>query len=1011
MTPAATMQSVILALQDFWTSRGCLIWQPYYTQVGAGTMNPATFLRVLGPEPWRVAYVEPSVRPDDARFGENPNRLQQHYQFQVILKPDPGDPQEQYLESLAAIGLDLARHDIRFVEDKWESPALGAWGLGWEVWLDGQEITQFTYFQQAGGQALDPVSVEITYGLERILIGMLSLDHFKDIPWNGSRSYGDVLLAGEVEHSRYYLEQADVGRLGALFTLNEEEARAALERGLVLPAYDHLLRCSHLFNALDARGAVGVTERAALFGRMRALSRAVAERYVEQRRALEFPWLSEATPGAGAIVDESTPPPSGPEDFVLEVGTEELPAGDVSLAVRSLQERAPALLAEHGLEHGGVRAAGTPRRLVVEVDRLAARQAETVETVKGPPEARAFDGDGWPTPAARGWARKFGLDAGREALRAMVAEIDGGRYLVAQVRRSGEAASEVLARHVLPRLVGGIEFEQTMRWIGVPGEAAEAVALRRTAFARPIRWIVALHGAHLVPFEFAGLRAGRRTRGLRLREPEAITLDDAATFAAALAEAGVVLDPAERRRAILEQVDALARQVGGRVAPDEALLEEVANQVEAPHAVRGAFDPAFLSAPPEVLVAVMKKHQRYFPVEDKAGRLMPYFIAVRNGDGAGLDTVRAGNEHVLRARFADALFFLRKDRQGHAEHFRSKTALLTFQRDLGSMLDKSERMKRLVLPLSEEVFRMDRPTRAHAVRAAELCKADLATAIVTEMTSLQGVIGRIYAREWWGEPEAVAQAIFEHYLPRFAGDALPESAAGAAVGVADRLDTLAGLFAVGLQPTGARDPFALRRTAIGLVQILVSRGLRFDLEVWLRQAGAWLGDAFSEDALRACLEFIAARQEALLLAEGYRHDVVTAVLAAQGHDPAGAARAAAALTAAIQEPDWLPVLQAYARCARIVRNEKVHGVVDPRRLSQPEERTLFAALENTPRPIDSVPTLVGSLRALVPPITAFFDEVLVMDPDAKVRADRLALVQRVVELADGIADLSKLEGF
>src|SRR3972149_6854391 len=362
--PKSTFQSIILTLQQFWAERGCVLWQPYYTQVGAGTMNPATFLRVLGPEPWNVAYVEPSVRPDDGRYGENPNRFQQHTQFQVILKPDPTNPQEIYLESLKAIGIDPRQHDIRFVEDNWEQPAISAWGLGWEVWLDGQEITQFTYFQQAGGQMLDPVSVEITYGLERILIGMLGLDHFKDIPWNDRLRYGDLLLQAEAEQSRYSLEQADINHMSTLFAIHEDEARAALEHGLVLPAYDNLLRCSHLFNVLDARGAVGGTERAAPFGRMRELSRTISEKYIEQRRGL---------------------------------------------ALASLEQRAPALLEEHHLKHRGIRISGTPRRLVVEIAGLAPTQGEVVEVVKGPPEARAFDTAGSPTQAAPGWARKQGL--------------------------------------------------------------------------------------------------------------------------------------------------------------------------------------------------------------------------------------------------------------------------------------------------------------------------------------------------------------------------------------------------------------------------------------------------------------------------------------------------------------------------------------------------------------------------------------------------------------------------
>ena len=291
MKESLTFQEAILRLNQFWADQGCLIWQPYNVQVGAGTMNPATVLRVLGPEPWNVAYVEPSVRPADGRYGENPNRWQQWYQYQVILKPDPGNPQEIFLESLEALGINRREHDIRFVEDNWASPALGAWGLGWEVWLDGQEITQFTYFQQAGGFSLDPVSVEITYGLERIMLPLQDVRGFPEIEWLDGLTYGDVFLRSEVEHCIYNFEQADVERLTQLYDLYEAEAENALERGLVIPAHDYVLKCSHTFNVLDSRGAVGVTERARYFARMRELARRVSEAYVKQREEMGFPLL------------------------------------------------------------------------------------------------------------------------------------------------------------------------------------------------------------------------------------------------------------------------------------------------------------------------------------------------------------------------------------------------------------------------------------------------------------------------------------------------------------------------------------------------------------------------------------------------------------------------------------------------------------------------------------------------------------------------------------------------
>lgn len=284
-------QRLIMELQRFWASKGCVIQQPYDMEVGAGTFHPATFLRVLGPEPWQVAYVEPSRRPTDGRYGENPNRLQHYYQFQVILKPSPLDVQELYLDSLRHLGIDPLEHDIRFVEDDWESPTLGAWGLGWEVWLDGMEITQFTYFQQAGGIDLDPISVEITYGVERIAMYLQGVENVFEVVWKEGITYGDIHLQGEVEFSRYNFEEADVEMLFRLFDMYEAEAKRLLDKGLVLPAYDYCLKCSHTFNLLEARGAISVTERMGFILRVREIARRCAEAYLKQREEMGYPLL------------------------------------------------------------------------------------------------------------------------------------------------------------------------------------------------------------------------------------------------------------------------------------------------------------------------------------------------------------------------------------------------------------------------------------------------------------------------------------------------------------------------------------------------------------------------------------------------------------------------------------------------------------------------------------------------------------------------------------------------
>ena len=288
-----TFQELILALQNYWANHGCIIQQPYDTEKGAGTFHPATFLRALGPEPWNVAYVEPSRRPTDGRYGENPNRLQHYYQFQVILKPSPMNIQELYLDSLKSFGIDPAKHDIRFVEDDWESPTLGAWGLGWEVWLDGMEITQFTYFQQCGGIDLKPIPGELTYGIERIAMYIQGVDNVYDLDWGGGIKYGDVHHQTEVEFSIYNFEEADTGMMLQLFDMFEKECIRLAEKALVFPAYDYVLKCSHAFNMLDARGAISVTERAHYIGRVRNLSRLCAEAYVAQREKMGFPLLKK----------------------------------------------------------------------------------------------------------------------------------------------------------------------------------------------------------------------------------------------------------------------------------------------------------------------------------------------------------------------------------------------------------------------------------------------------------------------------------------------------------------------------------------------------------------------------------------------------------------------------------------------------------------------------------------------------------------------------------------------
>jgi glycyl-tRNA synthetase len=1002
----SSFQSIILKLQDFWASKGCLITQPYYTQVGAGTMNPATFLRVLGPEPWNVAYVEPSVRPDDGRYGENPNRFQLHTQFQVILKPDPGNPQELYLESLKALGIDPRQHDIRFVEDNWEQPAISAWGLGWEVWLDGQEITQFTYFQQMGGVTLDPVSVEITYGLERILIALNNAKAIWNEDYGVGVTYGEIRRQEEFEHSKYYFETADIERVRAMYDLFSAEADACLAAGLIVPAHDYVLKCSHSFNILDTRGAISVAERQAFFRRIRELARGVAVAYEEQRKGLEYPLLKSTESGKpkAAALDLSAFR-NQPSAFLLEIGVEELPADDVDTAYAALSARVPTLLKELNLAHGDVRIFTTPRRLVVSVDSLSPNQPDREDLVKGPPADKAIvghvsdvtdsaDGESHATSvtytqAAIGFAKKNGIDTKDLIVR----EEGNNKYVFALVKQTGRPTPEVLAE-ALPKLVADIKFEKSMRWndSGV-------------SFSRPIRWYVALLGDMVIPFEYAGVVSGNTSRGLRPYDSPEIKIPSADKYFDIIREAGILLDKEERKAAIVEQVNQAAALIGGQAIIDDGLLNEVTNLVEMPTAVMGGFNEEFLALPRDVLISVMKKHQRYFPIE-KNGKLLAHFVAIRNGDDIGIDTVREGNEHVLGARFADANFFVREDIKLKLEAYRPKLSSLTFHTKLGSMLDKSDRMLKLGAEIGGLLGFKDMMLIKTLARAVYLSKADLVTQMVTEMTSLQGIIGGEYALRS-GEAPEVAQAIAEQYKT------VPQSKPGMALALTDRLDSLVGLFAAGLAPTGAKDPFGLRRAAIGVVTPLIEHDVDFDLALAVQKFAAAQPIPVNAEVQKQVLDFIAGRLSVVLKESGYKHDVVEAVLAEQSANPAAAARAVKQLSAWVGRADWHEILPGFARCVRILKTiDDKPQTMDESRLVDAEEKALFKAIQDTVKGQPStVDEFLNIVVALIPSINAFFDKVLVMAEDEKVKRNRLALVGQIARLSNGIADLSKLEGF
>ncbi len=1004
MSQPLNFQQAILKLHEFWADQGCVIWEPYNIQVGAGTGNPATLLRVLGPEPWRVAYVEPSIRPDDGRYGENPNRMQRFYQYQVILKPDPGNPQEIYLQSLQALGINPRQHDIRFVEDNWESPALGAWGLGWEVWLDGQEITQFTYFQQAGGLELEPVSVEITYGIERIVLALQNKNSAWEIDWLSGITYHDIMFNEEVEHCRYFFDVADVDALKQVYDTYEREYYRALEGDALISAYDYVLKCSHLFNVLDTRGAIGVTERASYFRRMRDMTRTIARQYVAKREELGHPLMkmAEKWQPKPAQLAENVPaqsPPTEPADLLLEIGVEELPAHDVDDALDQIEAAAQSVLADLRLHYEMLKVYATPRRLVIHAQNLAPRQTDIETVEKGPPANRAFDEDGNPTKAAQGFARGKGVDV--SALQ--VESIDGGDYVTALVREEGQPTVAVLV-DALPKLIDSIKFSRSMRWNET-----------RATFSRPVRWILALFGGSVIPFSYAGVVSGSITRSLRPYGAEPQQVADPQGYFDAMKQQAIILDREERREMIQKQVNALAEQVGGRVPVMPALLAEVTNLVEAPTALRGEFEHQYLELPRDVLVTVMRKHQRYFPVEDAAGDLMPYFIAVRNGDGEHLDKVIHGNEHVIRARFSDADFFYREDLKKPLAAYLPRLDTLTFQENLGSMLAKNERVAGLVVELGD-LLGIDFADVTVAQEAAEIAKADLATSMVVEMTSLQGIMGREYALKS-GYSQEVADVVFEHWLPRSADDILPASHAGMLLALADRLDSLVGLFAAGLAPKSTADPYGLRRAALGIIQIMIDNALDADLKAAVNLVAEAQPVPVSAEHKAQVLDFIAGRLRVWLQDSGWAVDVINAVLAEQSSNPYHALQGVEQLSVWVRRDDWELILDGFARCVRITRSESETYPVNPDLFQQPEENALYDAYQLAHARLDSnVDSFLRAFAPMIPAINAYFgsgkgDGVLVNAEDPAIRKNRLGLLQAISAMQQGRADLSELAGF
>jgi glycyl-tRNA synthetase len=1005
-----TFQEIILALEKFWADHGCIIQQPCDIEVGAGTFNSATFLRCLGPEPWRVAYVEPVRRPADGRYAENPFRVGAYYQYQVILKPAPENVLPLYLESLYHLGISPRKNDIRFVEDDWESPTLGASGLGWEVWWNGAEVTQFTYFQQMGSIDLDPICAEITYGLERIALYLQNVDDFFEIRWNEHLNYGDVHRQSEVEYSTYNFEHANVDMLFELFSTYEKETHACLDAGLVLPATDHVLKCSHTFNMLDARGVISVTERVSYIERVRRLAQRIARAYVKQREEMEHPLIGKWA-AVGGICNPDASETQGSEnitqetaDLLFEIGTEEIPASYVPPVLEQLRETAAKSLTNHRIPFGDVETLGTPRRITLSIKDIKTLQESEETEVVGPPKRIAYDENGEPTKAAVGFAKTQGVEL--TALR--IVETERGEYVAVSKLETGVPTREIL-KTLLTEWTEAFRFPKTMRW---ETESEEPRAFAR--FARPIRWLVALLGDEIVNCTYGAAHAGRLTYGHRSLHPEPITLDsaDLNTYVEKLRAVGVLVCPKERRDTIEKQVRDVLAVEGSLPKLDEELLDTVNYLVENPQPIVGNFNESHLEIPSEVLITAMKKHQRYFPMWKSESVLAAKFVTISNGTDGNIDGVRHGNERVLHARLNDAEFFYSEDQKTSLADKVERLGAVVFHAKLGSLLDKAERLKALVQFISTE-SQVPETTTRHAERAAWLCKADLTTHMVIEFPSLQGITGRYYAQNG-GEAEPVATAIAEHYQPLGADTPLPETEVGALVAIADKLDTIVGYFGIEERPTGSQDPYSLRRHTLGTIRILQDRKLPLSLDAIVEKAISLYTVELADDTRTSVLNFIKERLRVILLqTHQYAPDLADAVLAVGAVDIIDILKRASILAEFRLTPNFEEVYNALNRVLRILPPDAPE-TVDATLLCDDAEKQLYACIteaelgfQQTIQERDYA-KLLTQLAALQPAIDTFFDDVLVMAEEPALRTNRLALLNQIGRNIYAVADLTKL---
>lgn len=1039
-------QEFIIALCNYWVDHGCIWSQPYDANMGAGTFHPHTFLKGVGPEPWRSVYVQPCRRPVDGRYGKSPYRFQHYYQLQVLLKPSPSNIVDIFLKSLEHVGVNLKNNDIGLLEDDWKGPTLGAWGLGWEVRANGQEVTQFTYFQQLGGLDIDVVCGEITYGLERLFMYSKGYNNALDMPFNEHFTYGDIFYQNEFEFSHFNFKEADTKELFRHFEKCEEKVSQLCEKGLVLPAYDYVLQASHSFNLLDARGAISVSERQRYIGRVRDCAKKCAVQYRAAREKLGYPMLNRLDTDARKAIypkgvihnvteiketnlykDISDFSDKDKLNVLFELGVEEMPPSFQISAKAELEEKIHYFVNFENLnwlqikeetketaKNGGYKVEISSRRLSIQYKNIPKTENSKTVEIWGPVERIAKAADGSLSPAGLGFCKKNNLDPSSVTFKTK----SDGTFIYAEKHILGRDFPTLLAEK-FKEWCYGLSAPLKMKWL--PAELSPQ-------FIRPVRWIVSLVENKVILMEMFGLNSGRKTCGQRILHPESVTLNHANEYEETLRK--IFVEPSFKNRCAIfaQEANALAQSKEGKLQNDNSLLNKCVGLFENPTLFMAEFDKKYLRLPKPLISSVLREHMNYFSVETKDGKnLLPYYIGSANYKCNHIEEMIEGTKTVVIGRLEDGAFYYDSDLNTPIAEFRDQLKDQLFQAGMGSLFEKTERLKKTVSLISSEInVKLDKNV---IETAAELCKADLKSGCVQEFPDeMQGVMGGVLVREQnifndVNKSFNAAKAIEEHYLPAGANSPLPSTWQGVVLSLSDKLDSLCMMICNGAEVKGNKDPYGMRRLALGVARLLGIKNEQNSLTISLKSVVEISLSVIQEnykvtdEHKSKIYSFILDRMKAALDGE-FDPRSIEALSRQLIEEPLHkvrnfAEKIAVALTQS-GKGSLLEALIPYKRAKNLTQEWKLNEV-NTSLFKTAEEISLYEKLVGIELRVKSnlekaeYNELLAALASLAEPMVAFFSSVMVNDPDENLKRNRLSLLKKICTLYEDVADFSLIQ--